>query len=177
MYKKSRLIFFLILNIIFYPLIYSSSEHCVCCSNLKKIQIKGFEMIKNLTEATSLATSTALNFASIRAYKGKINNGKNNNDPEYIEFDCEIILLDKEQFSAVPIQKQFLTDLTECVWAVIYLKLGNEPIPYQLEKDYYTYSKVDDKQNIFEFKLTKTKTDIYELLKAIENINNLISTN
>ena len=177
MYKKSHLIFFLILNIIFYHLIYSSSEHCVCCSNLKKIQIKGFEIIKNLTEATSLVTGTALNFASLRAYKGKINNGKNNNDPEYIEFNCEIILLDKEQFSAVPIQKQFLTDLTNNVWAVIYLKFDNESLPYQLEKDYYTYSKVDDKQNIFEFKLTKTKTFVLELLNAIENINNLINTN
>ena len=77
MYKKSRLIFFLILNIIFLPLIYSSSEHCVCCSNLKKIQIKGFEIIKNLAEATSVVTSPALNFASLRAYKGKISNGQN----------------------------------------------------------------------------------------------------
>lgn len=176
MYKKSRLIFFLILNIIFYHLIYSSAEHCVCCSNLKKIQIKGFEIIKNLAEATSLVTSPALNFASLRAYKGKINNGKNNNEAEYIEFNCEIILLDKDQFPAAPIPKQFLTDLTDSVWAVIYLKLYNEPS--LLDKDYYTYSKVDDKQNIFEFKLTKTKTDMYELLNAIiENINKLISTN
>ena len=134
-------------------------------------------MIKNLTEATSLVTGTALNFASIRAYKGKINNGKNNHDPEYCEFNCEIILLDKEQFSAAPIPKQFLTDLTNNVWAVIYLKFDNESLPYQLEKDYYTYSKVDDKQNIFEFKLTKTKTFVLELLNAIENINNLINTN
>jgi len=130
-------------------------------------------MIKNLTEATSLVTSTALNFASLRAYKGKINNGKNNKDKEYIEFDCEIILLDKEQFSAVPIQKQFLTDLTDSVWAVIYFKLYNEPT--LLDKDYYTCSKVDDKQNIFEFKLTKTKTDIRGLLKAVRFVNNLVT--
>lgn len=176
MYKNHVLIFFLILNIIFSPLIYTS-EHCVCCSNLKKIQIKGFKIIKNLTEATSLVTSTALNFASIRAYKGKINNGKNNKDAEYTEFNCEIILLDKAQLPAAPIPEQFLTDLTSGVWAVIYLKLNNGCPPYQLEKDYYTYSKVDDKQNIFEFKLTITKTSVLELLKAVENINNLISPN
>lgn len=175
MYKKSRLIFFLILNIIFLPLIYSSSEHCVCCSNLKKIQIKGFEIIKNLAEATSVVTSPALNFASLRAYKGKINNGKNNNNPEYIEFNCEIILLDKDQFPAAPIPKQFLTDLTDSVWAVIYFKLYNELT--LLDKDYYTCSKVDDKQNIFEFKLTKTKTDIRGLLKAVRFVNNLVNTN
>ena len=175
MYKKSRLIFFLILNIIFLPLIYSSSEHCVCCSNIKKIQIKGFEIIKNLAEATSVVTSPALNFASLRAYKGKINNGKNNNNPEYIEFNCEIILLDKDQFPAAPIPKQFLTDLTDSVWAVIYFKLYNELT--LLDKDYYTCSKVDDKQNIFEFKLTKTKTDIRGLLKAVRFVNNLVNTN